>query len=73
MAKAKKKQKLKTRKVISSRVKITKKGNKKKGKITTRKGGQDHFNARESGKTMRNKRSNNTASKANERNIKRAV
>ena len=72
MAKAKK-QKKKTRKVISSRVKITKKGTKKKGKITTRKGGQDHFNAREPGKKMRNKRSSKTASKSNERNIKRAV
>lgn len=60
----------KTRKFISKRIKRTKGG---KGKITTRTAGQDHFNARESGKVTRNKRQDKDASKANERNIKRAI
>ncbi len=36
---------------MAKRVKIT-----KNGKILKRKGGQDHFNTRESGKVTRNKR-----------------
>jgi large subunit ribosomal protein L35 len=43
--------KIKTHKATSKRVVIT-----KKNKIMTRKAGQDHFNAREKGKTKRNKR-----------------
>jgi len=42
---------MKTRKTISKRVKIT-----KKGKILKRKAGQDHFNARERSKVTRAKR-----------------
>ncbi len=42
---------MKTRKMMAKRVKIT-----KNGKILKRKGGQDHFNTRESGKVTRNKR-----------------
>lgn len=42
--------KLKTRKSIAKRVNI------KKKKILIKKGGQGHFNARESGKVKRNKR-----------------
>lgn len=60
--------KLKTRKTISKRVKIT-----KTGKLKTRKAGQDHFNARESGKKTRNKRRNQNVSKSIERNVKRAI
>ena len=41
--------KLKTRKSIAKRIKIT-----KKGKVLKKKAGQDHFNARESGKVKRN-------------------
>ena len=43
--------KLKTKKLLQKRVKIT-----KKKKILIRTGGQDHFNSRESGKVTRNKR-----------------
>lgn len=43
--------KIKTIKKIAKRFKLT-----KKGKVIQRKCGQDHFNARESGKTTRNKR-----------------
>ena len=66
--------KLKTRKVISKRVTVTKGGNTKKGgKLMTRKAGQDHFNSRESGKTKRNKRSDTPVSKTIARNVKRAL
>ena len=53
--------KAKTHKATSKRfiVKKTKKG----VKILKRAEGQDHFNSRESGKTKRNKRSDNTMSK----------
>lgn len=43
--------KLKTRKAVSKRIKIT-----KKKKVLRRDVGQDHFNARETGKTTRIKR-----------------
>lgn len=43
--------KLKTNKSMAKRVKIT-----KNGKMIKRKAGQAHFNSRESGKTLRNKR-----------------
>jgi len=42
---------MKTHKTISKRIKVT-----KTGKLLKRKGGQDHFNARESGKVTRAKR-----------------
>ncbi len=44
--------KLKTQKSVVKRFKITKSSH----KILNKKSGQDHFNARESGKTTRNKR-----------------
>lgn len=44
--------KIKTHKATSERFTITKKNR----KIKHRKAGQDHFNARENGKTKRNKR-----------------
>lgn len=51
--------KLKTRKNIAKRFRVKK--SKKKGlTIEKRTDGQDHFNSRESGKTKRNKRSDNT-------------
>ena len=59
--------KLKTQKSVAKRFKIT--GGKKK-KIIKRSAGQDHFNARESGKTVRNKRRDKTVSKADEKNIR---
>ena len=43
--------KIKTHKATAKRFKIT-----KKDKVIIRKGGQDHFNARESGNTKRGKR-----------------
>ncbi len=60
--------KLKTNKAIKKRIKITKG---KKLKIRT--GGQDHFNARESGKTTRSKRRNKSLSKNNTKNVKRLM
>lgn len=54
--------KIKTRKNISKRYKIKK--SKTKGvRVIKRTDGQDHFNSRESGKTKRNKRSDNTITK----------
>lgn len=63
-----KKIKQKTHKVISKRITRTKKG-KKSGKIMMRKAGQDHFNSRESGNTVRNKRKDLNVSKTIIKNI----
>ena len=57
--------KIKTHKATSERFSIT---NKKK--IKHRKAGQAHFNARESGKTKRNKRRDVNATKTLEKTIK---
>jgi len=57
--------KLKTRKSIAKRIKLT-----KKGKVLKKRAGQDHFNARESGNITRKKRRITKMSKANIRNIK---
>lgn len=57
--------KQKTHKAISKRVRVT-----KTGKLLKRKSGQDHFNARESGKVTRNKRSDKQVPKTLEKNIK---
>lgn len=43
---------MKTHKTVSKRVRVT-----ATGKMIKRKGGQDHFNSRESGNVTRNKRS----------------
>ena len=56
---------MKTRKTISKRIKIT-----KSGKLIKRKGGQDHFNSRESGKVTRNKRRDLAVAKQYVKNIK---
>lgn len=58
--------KLKTKKAISKRLQIT-----KNKKILKRKGGQDHFNARESGKVKRNKRRDGELSKSFHKVVKR--
>ena len=55
--------KIKTNKATSKRLTIT-----KKGKIQHRKCGQNHFNAQESGKIVRNKRRD--VSVKNKNNIK---
>ncbi|OGY89065.1 MAG: 50S ribosomal protein L35 [Candidatus Komeilibacteria bacterium RIFCSPLOWO2_01_FULL_45_10] len=60
--------KLKTHQSIAKRIKIT-----KNGKLKIRTGGQDHFNARESGKTKRNKRRDGNLSKSNVSNIKKLL
>ena len=61
-----KKRKQKTYKVIAKRIRRT-----KSGKIKIRKAGQNHFNARESGKTTRNKRKDRTVSDTIKKNINR--
>ena len=60
--------KLKTNKSISKRIKIT-----KKGKVKIRTGGQDHFNARESGKVKRAKKRDKNLSKKNIKNIRKLI
>lgn len=60
--------KYKTRKTVSKRFHVT-----KRGKLLRRKGGQDHFNAREPGKVTRNKRRDETMSKSFERNVKQLM
>ncbi|MBU1037053.1 50S ribosomal protein L35 [Patescibacteria group bacterium] len=60
--------KLKTNKAINKRIRTT-----KKKKMLIRTGGQDHFNAKESGNTRRNKRRDKNLSKANVKNIKRLL
>ena len=57
--------KLKTHKSIAKRFKIT-----KKGKVLKKKAGQDHFNARESGKVTRAKRRPTKMSKTKHKTIK---
>lgn len=60
--------KLKTRKAVMKRVKVT-----GKKKIRIRRGGQDHFNSRESGKTTLNKRRDTILSRTNKTHIKRTL
>lgn len=60
--------KLKTKQALIKRIKIT-----KGKKILTRICGQDHFNARESGKITRKKRSLKKAHQVDLKNIKRLV
>jgi len=57
--------KQKTHKALSKRVKIT-----KTGKILKRKGGQDHFNSRESGKVVKNKRRDDQLSSTHRKAVK---
>ncbi|OIO45976.1 MAG: hypothetical protein AUJ28_03300 [Parcubacteria group bacterium CG1_02_37_51] len=60
--------KLKTRKAVAKRIKIT-----KNDKVKIRAGAQDHFNARETGKKTRNKRRVKNLSVTNHQNVKRAI
>jgi len=57
--------KIKTKKAVSKRFKITK--NKKVMKRTC---GQDHFNARESGNVGRNKKKDGQIAKSDQKNIR---
>ena len=60
--------KMKTRKCLLKKVKVT-----ASGKIIRRKTGQNHFNAKYSGAKTRDKRSDKQVSKKNEHSIKRAL
>jgi len=60
--------KLKTRKAVTKRIRIT-----KTGKLKIRAGAQDHFNARETGKKKRNKRRDINLATVNHNNVKRAL
>jgi len=60
--------KIKTHKATAKRFKIT-----KTKKIKQRKAGQDHFNARESGKTKRNKRRDIDTDKSLDKTIKSLI
>ena len=62
--------KLKTHKATAKKVRITKG---KKRKIIFKTAGQDHFNARETGKVGRNKRRSQQAAKVDARNIRRQL
>lgn len=60
--------KIKTHKATSKRFSLT-----KKNKLKQRKAGQDHFNARENGKTKRNKRRDIDSSPSFEKTIKNLI
>jgi large subunit ribosomal protein L35 len=60
--------KMKTRKSIAKRFKIT-----SKKKILHRSAGQDHFNSSDKGKVTRSKRKGKTISKANQKSVRRAM
>lgn len=59
---------LKTHKATAKRVRIT-----KRGKILKKRSGQNHFNARESGNTTRNKRRLVSFGKTEEKTIKQLL
>ena len=65
--------KLKTRKTIAKRFKLTNPKKSKKKKILKRKSGQAHFNAKESGRIMRKKRRSTKISKKHHEAIKKAL
>ncbi|MEI6288380.1 MAG: 50S ribosomal protein L35 [bacterium] len=58
--------KIKTRKAVAKRFTIT-----KNKKVIKRTAGQDHFNARETGNTKRNKRRDGTIAEVDAKNIRR--
>jgi len=60
--------KLKTKKLLKKRVKIT-----GKKKVIIRTAGQDHFNSRESGKVTKNKRRDKTISPTNIKTVKKLL
>lgn len=60
--------KLKTHKATAKRIQIT-----KNKKVKKKPGGQDHFNAKESGKKTRNKRRKTDVSKTITQTIKRLM
>ncbi|MBU1119371.1 50S ribosomal protein L35 [Patescibacteria group bacterium] len=60
--------KAKTHKATAKRIKVT-----KKKKLLKRYSAQDHFNAREPGKVKHQKRCLGSVSKADEKNVRRAL
>jgi ribosomal protein L35 len=60
--------KQKTKKCVSKKVKVS-----STGKISRRHSGQNHFNAKESGKTRRNKRRSQGLNAKDTQNVLRAV
>ena len=60
--------KLKTKKLVKKRVKVT-----GKKKVLIRRGGQDHFNARESSKVTKNKKRDKEISNANVKAVKQLL
>ena len=67
--------KLKTHKTTAKKIKLSKPKKRfgRNPKLQTKTSGQDHFNARESGKVGRNKRRGKAVADADERNIKRLL
>ena len=59
---------LKTHKATANRIRVT-----KKGKLMKKTCGQDHFNARETGKVTRNKRGVKQMSQSNKKAIKQLL
>ncbi len=60
--------KIKTRQAVAKRFKVT-----KNKKVLKRTCGQDHFNARETGSTKRNKRRDGSLAEADARNIRKMM
>jgi len=60
--------KLKTRKAVSKRFKIT-----KTGKVTKQTCGKGHFNSRETGNVKRNKRKDGVARKVMNKSVKKIM
>lgn len=60
--------KIKTRKAVAKRFKVT-----KTKKVVKRTAGQDHFNARESGNTKRNKRRDGSIQESDAKNIRKLL
>jgi len=57
--------KAKTKKAFAKRIKVT-----KNGKMLIRKGGQDHFNSRDSGKVTKKKRRDSSLSESFRHSVK---
>ena len=57
--------KAKTKKAFAKRIKVT-----KTGKMLIRKGGQDHFNSRDSGKVTKRKRRDSNLSESYRHSVK---
>jgi len=60
--------KLKTKKLVKKRVKVT-----SKKKVLIRTGGQDHFNSRESSKVTKNKKRDKEISSVNIKAVKKLL